>query len=178
MLAAPPYVFSLDAAALAPGKHRLRATAYDGVGHSGQSRTLRVRTTTGDGLLVTRAVGGAERLSLVGMFALPEGILFDPRRDAVELTVSSDAGTMLAFSVAPGSMGGFRGRTFQATVTPDVPSAGVIHLTAKHGPAPGVYLLRLRASALSGATAGGSDLHIALTVGGVQVDQTITARIR
>jgi hypothetical protein len=178
MLAAPPYVFSLDVAALAPGKHRLRATAYDGVGRSGHSRTLRVRTTTGDGLLVTRAVGSADRLSLVGMFALPEGILFDPRRDAVELTVSSDAGTMLAFSVAPGSMGGFGGQTFRATVAPDVPSAGVVHFMAKHGPAPGVYLLRLRASELRGATAGGSNLHVALTVGGVQVDQTITARVR
>jgi len=60
----------------------------------------------------------------------------------------------------------------------DVPSAGVIHFMAKRGPAPGVYLLRLSASALSGANAGGSDLHVALTVGGVQVDQTITARVR
>ena len=104
MLTTAPYVFAVDAGALEPGTHRLSAIAYDGVGRAGRSRSVRVLSTTGDGLLVSRAVAGAGRLRLVATVALPEGAAFDPRAGTIALTVASPAGTMLAFTVAANSM--------------------------------------------------------------------------
>ena len=175
---AAPYVFSVDAAALEPGKHRLSAIAYDGVGRAGRSRTVRVLSTTGQGLLVSRAVATSSRLRVVGMFALPEGTVFDPSRDALTMTVSETAGTMLSFTVAPGTMDSSRGRTFEATVAPGVPSGGEVQLMAKQGGAPSVYALWVRASQLAGMSAPSSDMQVAVTVGDVTLSQRVAGRTR
>lgn len=175
VLAAPPYVFSVDAGALEPGKHRLSATAYDGVGHAGRSRPVRVLSTDGQGLLVARAVASSSRLRLVGTFALPAGTDFDPRFDALEVSVSSAAGMMLAFTVEAGTMSS-GGRTLQTTVAPSVPTAGTVRVAAK-GVAPGVYAVRVRAAQLAGAPAPSSALQVAVVVGGAVLTQTVTGRV-
>ena len=178
MLTTAPYVFTVDAGALEPGTHRLSAIAYDGVGRAGRSRSVRVLSTTGDGLLVSRAVAGAGRLRLVATVALPDGAAFEPRADAIALTVASPAGMMLAFTVAANSMTSFRGRTFEATVAPSVPAAGAVRLTLKAGAAPGVYAVRVRASRLAAGIAPSADLQVALTMGGATTTQNVAGRIR
>lgn len=177
-LTAPPYVFAVDAGALAPGKHRLNAIAYDGAGRAGRSRSVRVLSTTGQGLLVTRAVASARRLRLVATFAMPEGTDFLPARDPLELTVATPTGMMLALTVAPGTIATPGGRTLQATLPAAVPAGGTVRLVAKRSAAPGVYALRLRAAQLAPPVAPSGDMQIALTVGGAVLRDTVTARVR
>lgn len=178
LLTTAPYTFTLDAGALAPGAHRLRAIAYDGVGRAGRSRNLRVLSTTGDGLLVSRAVTGGGHLRLVASFALPEGAAFDSDRDGVVLAVQAQGGMMLEVAVPPGAMAPPRGRVFETTIGATVPTAGLVRLRIKPGRSAGLYTLRVRATSLGAAPVSPSALEVALSVGAATVTQQVAGRVR
>ena len=101
---APPFGFLWDSSAAAPGKHTLRARAYDAAGNVKTSKPVRISVTHGVGMSVTRARLTASdttpnpsgTLSLTAMIALPEGVALDPGASSLTLTLSSSKGTLLS----------------------------------------------------------------------------------
>lgn len=176
MATSAPYEIALDAAALAPGTHRLRAIAYDTAGRAARSASVRVLTTPGSGLLVSRAVVSPTVVRIVGTFAFPEGLDLDPASDALAMAVSSAPGMVLALSIEPGAMDPPRGRTFQAVVRPEVPVAGTVRVRATRGRAPGVFSIRIRATQLAAMTMPSEVLQVGLQVGGCEMTHAVAVR--
>ena len=79
----PPYSFIIDAATLTPGKHKLRAYAFDAAGNRKNTKNVVVTSTPGVGLLVRRAKVVGSKIQIAASFALPEGVVFDATSDSI-----------------------------------------------------------------------------------------------
>jgi len=174
----PPYSFVVDAADFAPGQHKLRAYAYDTSNNMTKTKNIKVSFTPGTGLLVSKTVVRAASVSLSAQFALPAGVGFDPESDDVTLTLTSADGTVLAATVAAGSLRTSTSGKMQGIVTPDVPSIGSLRLTAKSTGEQPLYMLKIKATNLSGMSSVDPLMSLGVAVGGVQLSQSLPCRVK
>jgi Subtilase family/Bacterial Ig domain len=175
-MSTPPYSFVVDASAFDAGGHKLRAYAYDTSNNVAKTKNLKVSFTTGTGLLVTHTVVKASSVSVSAQFALPAGVDFNPSSDDVTITLTSAGGTILSATAQAGSLNVSNSGKMQGTVTPNVPSTGAVRLTTKGDAGQPVYMLKIRASNLSGMTAVNPLMNLGLRVGGIQLSQSLPCR--
>jgi subtilisin family serine protease len=178
-MTAPPYSFVVDAGALPAGDHKLRAYAYDTSNNVAKTKSLKVSFTPGTGLLVTRTTVKKSTVSVSGKFALPAGVAFDPRRDDVVISLTSEDGTILSATAKAGSFDISGSGKMQGVTEPNVPSAGSVRLIAKggNGSQP-VYTFKIRASNLGAMSIRNPLMNLGLAVGGVQLSQSLPCRAR
>lgn len=174
----PPYSFVVDAAALAPGKHKLRAYAYDTSHNVSRTRNTTVLFTPGTGLLVTRATAKPKTISISARFALPAGVSFDPATDDLDIALTSADGTVLSATASAGTLTQSTGGKMQGTVNPTVPTIGSVRVTAKGDPSQPIYTLKIKASNLSGMTALDPQMSLAVRLGDVQLSQSLPCRVK
>ena len=170
----PPFSFVIDASPFSAGKHKLRAYAYDTSGNYARSRQVGVRFTPGVGLLVDRAVARSTSASIKALFALPDGVTFDPSRDAVAVTLSTADGIVFSASAAASELDVNSSGRARATVSPVVPAGGKVRMIV--GTSKVVHTIKVSASNL--APLGSVDTVAALTVqiGDAVLSQSITFR--
>lgn len=173
---AAPYAFVIDAASLSPGQHKLRAYAYDLSGNVTRTRSLAVTFTPGAGLLVTHAVARERSIGISSQFSLPPGLSFDPKVDAVTVSLTSANGTVLSFTAAPGALATSPAGKMQGTVAPSIPAIGSVRLTSKSSGAQPVYSLKIKAANLSGMSALDPQMSLAVQVGAAQLSQSLPCR--
>ncbi len=173
----PPYSFVVDAAALAPGKHKLRAYAYDASHNVSRTRNVTVLFTPGTGLLVTRATAKPKSLSVTAQFALPEGTAFDPASDDLEIELTSASGMVLSASATAGTLTQ-SGSRMLGTMRTTVPSIGSVRVTAKGNASQALYTLKIKASHLSGMNGLDPLMNLAIRLGDTQLSQSLPCRVK
>jgi type VII secretion-associated serine protease mycosin len=145
---APPFSFVWDTEGLDPGGHFLRASAYDVLGNRLSTRRRRVYVTPGVGLLVKRGTvrfgrrPGKDTLSITSIFTLPEGAVFDPFADRLDIELSTATEVVTAVSVASGGLQRRRS-TLKFSGAVDVPASGKIQVKIKPTPQGNVYMLNI-----------------------------------
>ncbi len=172
-----PYAFVVDATALSPGRHKLRAYAYDFSGNMTKTRSQTVTFSPGTGLLVTHAVARSRSIAISTLFSLPSGTSFDPTVDAVSVTLSSVSGPVLSFAATAGSLLATPAGKMQGTVAPTVPGVGSVRLTSNSSGAQPVYSLKIKAANLDGITLD-PQMSLAIQVGAVQLSQSLPCRAK
>ena len=173
---APPYQFVVDAARFVPGRHKLRAYAYDSSDNIGRTTSRRISFTPGTGLLVGHAVASATKVTINAAFALPEGTAFDPSRDSLIITLSSAGGTVLAATAQAGTLGGSSAARMKGTIAPAVPTAGSIRMIGRRSGTQPLYSLKIKATHLGRMISLQSLMNLTLQVGDVQLSQSLTFR--
>ena len=174
--AAPPYQFVVDAARFAPGRHKLRAYAYDASDNVGRTKSHRIAFTPGTGLLVGHAVANATKLTISAAFALPDGIAFDPSRDSLTVTLSSAAGTVLTATAQAGTLGSSIADRMKGTIAPAVPSAGSIRVIGRRSGVQPLYSLKIKATHLGRMSSLQSLMNLTFQVGDVLLSESLTFR--
>lgn len=172
----PPYRFVVDASRFAPGQHTLRAYAYDMNENEGRTRGHKILLTSGTGLLVGRAVARASKVTISADFALPAASVFDPARDSLAITLTSEDGTVLAATALAGSLIGNSTGRMKGTVAPIVPSSGSVRLSAKGGSEQAIYSLKVKATQLEGMDRLDALMNLSVRVGDVQLSQSLSFR--
>jgi subtilisin family serine protease len=175
---AAPYQFVVDATRFAPGRHRLRAYAYDSSGHVGQTKSQRVWFTPGTGLLVERATVKATSVTISAAFALPSGSAFDPGRDSLAISLSSASGMVLDVSAEAGELSSSHSGTMKATLAPVVPASGSVRMGAKRRGDASIYTVKLKAAHLSGMPSLQSLMTLTVQVGSMRLSQSLPLRAR
>jgi hypothetical protein len=175
---APPYQFAVDAAGFAPGRHRLRAYAYDSSGHIGQTKNQRVWFTPGTGVLVERATVKATSVAISATFALPDGSAFDASRDSLAIRLSSATGMVLDVTAQPGTLSGGRGGGMKGTLAAAVPASGSVRVGAKQRDDASIYTVKLKATHLSGTPILQSPMTLTVEVGSTRLSQSLPLRAR
>jgi len=171
-----PYSFVVDATLLAPGKHKLRAYAYDEVGNWSKTKNVKVWMSPGAGLLVTRAKVRSDRASITASFALPEGSAFDPAQHDVVVRLSSASGVVFEALVTTADMETSPGGKVSASVSPTVPSNGNVRLKASETGAQPLYKLKLKASQLTPMAPSSNIMNLTLLIGDAALSQSLTFR--
>lgn len=176
----PPFQFVLEAGDFAPGPHKLRADAYDRAGNYGRSKTVKVTFTPGVGVLVDRAVARERSLTVTARFALPEGVSFDPAVDALRIVLRSAAGTVLSVVAQAGTLSGRGGVNLRArgTLAALAPTSGRVRVVAKGSARTGVYVLKVKAADLDSMAQLQPLASLDLEIGGVQLSQALTLRLK
>jgi len=175
---APPYQFVVDSARFEPGRHKLRAYAYDTSDNVGRSRSQRISFTPGTGLLVGHAVARAGKVTISAEFALPNGAQFDPSRDRLAVTLTSAAGTVLAATADAGALADGNVGRVKGTVTPTVPSAGSIRMIGTRSGTQPLYSLKIKATNLGRMSSLQSLMNLSLQVGDAQLSQSLSFRAK
>jgi hypothetical protein len=173
----PPYQFVVDAAALSPGAHKLRAVAYDSSGNVASSKLRKVSFTPGAGLLVSHAIAKASGVSILADFALPAGSVYDPRRDPLTITLSSAAGTVFSATAAAGRLSLNASGRVQGTIATAVPAIGSVRVSTRSGRDQTVYTLKIKATNLSGMRPQAL-MNLGLQIGDSQLSQSLAFRGR
>lgn len=174
----PPYSFVVDATQMSPGKHRLRAYAFDASGNRKYTKNVQIVTTPGVGLLVRRGKVVGNKIQITASFALPEGVTFDASSDSIAVTLESGGTTVLTATADPSDLNSAGSRT-KATVLAAVPAAAVVNLKASgKGPEPQIYNLSVNARQLDAMAPIGSLMVVNVTVGEAVLSQAITLRSR
>lgn len=171
----PPYSFLVDTSTFVPGKHKLRAYAYDTGGNSRRSRAVKVAFTPGVGILIHRAKVHDDGAQISASFSLPPGATFDPSSDAISVTMSTASGTFLAAAVQAGELEASGGQA-RATVLPDVPSAGSVRISVKPTGAQPIYKLAVKATKLQGMGSVDAIMNLSVQVGSDLLSQGLTLR--
>lgn len=175
---APPYQFVVDGTELQPGRHKLRAYAYDSSDHVARTKSHRILFTPGTGLLVGRAVAKATKITISADFALPPGAVFDPGQDSLSVTLTSASGTVLEVTARAGALSGSTGGRMKGVIAPGIPTAGSVRMNANRVGDPPLYRLKIKASRLNGMSGAQSLMNLGLQVGGVQLSQSLTFRAK
>jgi subtilisin family serine protease len=171
-----PYSFIVDAATLLPGKHKLRAYAFDAAGNRKNTKNVQVFSTTGVGLLVKKAKVAGDKIQINASFALPEGVVFDAESDSITVVLESDGSNVLTAVANPWDLE-VSGSKTTATVGAVVPAAAVVNLkTSGKGPAPQIYSLKIQARHLDGMAPVSDTLVVTVALGDVLLSQPITLR--
>ncbi len=172
----PPYSFAVDAAALAPGKHKLRAYAFDAAGNRSNTKNVKILSTPGVGLLVKKAKVIGDKVRLTASFALPEGVVFDPSADSITVTLEANGNTVL-FAVADPADLEVSGSKTKANVSAAVPSEGTVQLkTSSNGTEPDLYKLKVKASNLDPMAPIDDVAIVTVTVGETVLSQPLSFR--
>jgi subtilisin family serine protease len=172
----PPYSFVVDAAALTPGKHKLRAYAFDAAGNRSNTRNVKVLTTPGVGLLVKRAKVVNDKVRISASFALPEGIVFDPTSDAITVTLEANGSTLLLAEASPADLR-VSGAKTKATVSSAVPNEGTVQFkTSTKAALPNLYKLKIKASDLTPMAPPDDVAILTVEVGGAVLSQPLSFR--
>ena len=172
----PPYSFVVDAANFTAGDHKLRAYAYDTSNNVAKTKNLKVSFTPGTGLLVTHSVVKPSSVSVSAVFALPAGVDFDPNTDDVSVILTSANGTILSATARAGSLSVSGSGKMQGTILPSVPTVGSVRLTTKSSGDQPLYALKIRASNLAGMNGLDPLMSLGVSVGGVQLSQSLPSR--
>jgi hypothetical protein len=179
---APPFGFLWDSSAAAPGKHTLRARAYDAAGNVKTSKPVRISVTHGVGMSMTRArlaashatpnAGGT--LSLTALIALPEGLPegVAPGQGASALTVtlSSAKGTLVSASSTDERHG-----NGQLSATGADPHGAVVEVRIAPVGQGATSKLSIFGSSVDLANAD-SIMSLALDINGTTLSQSVTFR--
>jgi hypothetical protein len=183
---APPFAFLWDSSAAAPGKHTLRARAYDAAGNVKTSKPVRISVTHGVGMSMTRArltashatpnAGGT--LSLTAIIALPEGLPqglpegVAPGQGASALTVtlSSAKGTLVSASSTEARHG-----NGQLSATGADPHGAVVAVRIAPVGQGATSKLSIFGSSVDLANAD-SIMSLALDINGTTLSQSVTFR--
>lgn len=177
-LAEPPYQFALDTTLFSPGRHALRAHAYDTSGNVDSSRVCRVLTTPGAGLLIHRAVVTPTAMRVVATAAIPGQHAFDPAVDDLAVTLWAAGSALFAVSADAGSMNAAGTARYSTRVSPDTPAAGEARILLKRTKVSGQYVLRLKGRDLAGLGASAEEMTLVLEIGGAQMSQTVRFETR
>jgi hypothetical protein len=175
---APPYSFVVDAAELSPGKHKLRAYAYDTSGNWSRTKSHKLMLTPGAGMLVKSAVAKPTSLSIKAQFALPDGIPFDPMSNAMTLELTAGSGTVLSATAEAGTFTVNSTGKMRGTLSPDSPGDGTVRMTAKHTGTQPIYTIKIKATDLSGMASPQALMNLALNLDGIQLSQSLTFRAK
>lgn len=180
---APPFGFLWDSSAVAPGKHTLRAHAYDAAGNVKTSKPVRISVTHGVGMSVTRArltashavpnPGGT--LSLTAMIALPEGVAPDQGASSLTVTLSSSKGTLLSAFVPSASSTEERHGNGQLSATAADPHGAVVEVRIAPVRQGATSKLSIFGSSVDLANAD-SIMSLALDINGTTLSQSVTFR--
>jgi Subtilase family/Bacterial Ig domain len=173
-----PFGFVVDATTFAPGKHKLRAYAYDLSGNSARSKQVNVSFTPGVGLLVTRAKTRSNSASISALFALPEGTYFDSSRDTVSVQLSGAGGVVLFASAEPAQMQARSASAAKASVDPSIPGSGNVRLSLSQNGGKPVYNLRISAAQLTGMEPSSLQMDLTLQVGTSVLSQSLLFRAK
>lgn len=147
-----PFSFLVDASTLEPGKHKLRAYAFDAAGNRSNTKNVKIFSTPGVGLLVKKAKVVGDKVRVTASFALPEGVLFDPSSDAMTVTLDAGGATIFSAEAGPGDLQ-VSGLKTSALVGAAVPTEGTVQFkTTSNGSDPQIYKLKIKASNLDPMT--------------------------
>jgi len=172
----PPYSFVVDATALEPGKHKLRAYAYDTAGNWSRTKNVKLLLSPGVGLLVKKAKVLSDAAKISASFALPEGSTFDPDQHDVLVRLSSPGGVVFEAMVTTDDMQQSPGGKVSASVSPTVPSSGNVSLKASETGAQPIYKLKLKASQLIAMAPTATLMNLTVQVGDDVLSQSLTFR--
>jgi len=172
----PPFSFVVDASTLVPGKHKLRAYAFDAAGNRKNTKNVSVLSTTGVGLLVNKAKVAGDKIQINASFALPEGVLFDADNDSITVVLESGGATVLTAVANPWDLQ-VSGSKTKATVGAVVPAAAVVNMkTSVKGPVPPIYSLKIQARDLDGMAPISDTLVVTVAVGDILLSQPLSLR--
>lgn len=172
----PPYSFSVDASALSPGKHKLRAYAFDAAGNRSNTKNVKILSTPGVGLLVKKAKVIGDKIRITASFALPEGVVFDPANDSITVLLEANGSTVLSAQAGPADLQVSGGKT-KATVASAVPKEGTVQLkTSSNGAEPDIYKLKVKASNLDPMAPIDDVAVVTVTVGETVLSQPLSFR--
>lgn len=172
----PPYSFVIDATSLAPGKHKLRAYAYDAAGNRRNTRNLKILSTPGVGLLVKKAKVIGDKVKITAQFALPEGTTFDPNVDSITVMLESGGSVVLEAQASPADLE-VKGAKAKATINTAVPTEGTVRLkTASKGSGAVLYTLKVNATNLDPMAPIDGLMVLTVQVGDALLSQPLSLR--
>jgi thermitase len=176
---APQFSFLWDSSAVSPGKHTLRARAYDAAGNARTSKAVRISVTHGVGMSITRArltTSPSGTLSLAGIIALPDGVARAQGLSSLTLTLSSRKGTVISAGMrfdASTENGPRNGRLVANGVDPQGAVVQVRITPVRQGP---TAKLSVTGTDLDFANAD-STMGLTLAIDGTMLSQGLTFRL-
>ncbi len=171
----PPYSFVIDSASIEPGKHKLRAYAFDAAGNKDQTKNIKILTTPGVGLLVKNAKVVGSGVRITASFVLPEEVVFDPQNDSIQVHLEGASGAVLSALATPADISSNGAKT-SATVDPLFPSGGSVKFKTKVKGASPIYTLKVKAKGLDPMPPVDDILNLEVTVGTHILSQALNFR--